>query len=233
MTRQITAIIAGALLFAGAANAAQYRIAGEDMQIAATISAREITRIAIRDDRIASMVARPDGFTVEHDGSTGDIFLVPTPGPTLGTKPVSIFVTSEEGRTYQLLLTPLDIPAEQIIIVNPRDRNTTDEQSPRREQLGRLMAAMISGRFLDDYTREAPVIGDLDHLPVPGADIDITEAWQGERFRGLSIVIRDPASELAAETLAPEAAASWLSDDIRPDGGHSAIIIVEARHGHD
>ena len=228
MVRSTTLIIAALLTVTSHVEAAQYRVTGEDMQIAATISAREITRIAIRDDRIASMVARPEGFTVEHDSGTGDIFLVPTPGPPLGPKPVSIFITSEKGLTWQLLLTPLDVPAEQIIIVNPLESRAADEQSPRREQLGRLMAAMISGRFLDDYHREAPILSDLDHLPAMGTDLDITEAWQGERFRGLSISFGQPLNSMSVGDLAPGAAASWLADDRR-----SAVIIVEARYDNN
>ena len=90
------------------------------------------------------------------------------------------------------------------------------------------MAAMISGRFLDDYHREAPILSDLDHLPAMGTDLDITEAWQGERFRGLSITFGKPLNSMSVGDLAPGAAASWLADDRR-----SAVIIVEARYGNN
>ena len=236
----------------GTAQAAQYRVAGEEAAIAAVVSMREITRIALRGDRITGVVARPRGFTVEHDAESGDVFLVPGAGG-LPDAPVNMFVSSEGGRTWQLLLTPRDVPAEQIVLIGPRAPDPRSMRAPRREALARLMRAMITGALPEDHARRAPVPADLDYLPPPAprtplgtmaAEIEITEVWQGARFRGLDIhipggITGEISGEISggisgsmpagadrlslAAGLAPLAAAAWLSED-----GKRAIIIIEA-----
>jgi len=214
------------LAFAHPAMAVQYRMVEGDTEISAAISLKEVSRIALRDDRIAGVVHLPRGFGVEHDAETGDIFMVPMAG-LVDTAPINLFITSEQGRTYQLLLTPLDIPSEQIIILGPRRVELAKDTAPRRQELARLMRAMITGVFLDDYTRQAPVPADLDGFNPVYEHLEILEVWQGDRFRGIHVALEIGRHRFVnADMLADSAAAGWMSPD-----GRKAIIVVEASDG--
>lgn len=49
---------------------------------------------------------------VEPDGSTGEVYLRPTDP----SRTVNLFLTTDSGKTYTLLLQPADIPATNIVI---------------------------------------------------------------------------------------------------------------------
>ena len=53
-------------------------------EIAAEISATDVSRIALAGDRIARVVRAPSGFAVEHDAASGDLYLRPAPGSGSG-----------------------------------------------------------------------------------------------------------------------------------------------------
>lgn len=226
MTAKLIALISlTTLISATHAGAVQFRMSDGDAEIMAHVSKREITRIALRGDRISGVVGKQLGFRIEHDTTSGDMFLVPNDGADLVT-PINLFISSEAGNTYQLLLTPLDIPAEQIVIVGKPGSRADIDIAPRREALAALVRAMITGDFLDDYTAVTPALSDLDHISPEIKAAEIIEVRQGSYFRGLKVMIGT--TELATITLAnlaPDAAAVWLSKT-----GDEAIIVVESHH---
>lgn len=218
----IVAGVLGVLVLSQAAMAVQYRFAESDGEIVASISLREASRIALRGDRIASVLHLPRGFRVEHDAETGDIYMIPHGAVSM--EPVNLFITSERGQTYQLLLTPRDIPSEQVIIAGSRQHYRAKGSSPRREELARLIRAMITGEMLDDYTRAAPVIADIDGINPVYEHLEILEVWQGEEFRGLRLGLQIRAGRyITPAVLVEGAAAGWLSDE-----QDVAIIVMEA-----
>ena len=58
--------------------------AADHGELVAEISATNVNRIALAGDRIAKVVRSPDGYAVEHDAASGDIYLRPA-GATPGT----------------------------------------------------------------------------------------------------------------------------------------------------
>ena len=223
MVRPVHAVTAVLVLICAAppASALQYEVSDGETGIAAGISSREITRIALRDDRIAGVVGRRTGFSIEHDTATGDMFLVPHQGAAL-TEPVNLFLSAESGAAYQLLLTPLDIPSEQIIIIGRKRPRPARSPAPRREALADLVRAMMTGRVLEDYTAAPPRPADLDHIASGVPEAEIVEVRQGAVFRGLRVLL--PRSGVTDPgMLAPGAAAVWLSQ-----AGDEAVIVIEA-----
>ena len=51
--------------------------AADHAELAAEISATGVNRIALAGDRIAKVVRAPDGYAVEHDAASGDLYLRP------------------------------------------------------------------------------------------------------------------------------------------------------------
>ena len=91
------------------------------------------------------MVRAPDGFAVEHDAATGDVYLrpaVPQPG-TAATEPsgsgaeggavpdpVTLFIGTERGFTYRLALTPTARDSAQVLIRNADAVPVTEPDVP-------------------------------------------------------------------------------------------------------
>lgn len=210
--------------------AAQLRIAADNSEIHAMISVREVNRISLEGDRIKSVAKAPIGYDVVPEPSTGDLYLVPSHGAHQN-HPVNMFITSERGYTYQLLLTPSDTPSEQLIIQGPSKRPLeTKPVAPRRQALAALMRGMITGEFMDAYRRRAARISDIDHVAMQLVDFQIVEVWEGDRFTGLSLELGSgQPTGLMAKTLGRNAAAAWIEPK-RAKGNHRAIIIVEAHN---
>ena len=70
-------------VFAASAPAAAMQIldAGDHAELSAQISATNVNRIALAGDRIVRVVRSPDGYAVEHDGASGDLYLRPRSRP--------------------------------------------------------------------------------------------------------------------------------------------------------
>ena len=123
----------GALVATSPALAMQILDAADHAELAAVISARGVNRIALHGDRIAKVVRAPDGFAVEHDAASGDLYLR-SAGPQSGTRaaeagseragrdPVTLFIGTEKGFTYRLTLTPAERDSAQILIRNAAAR---------------------------------------------------------------------------------------------------------------
>ena len=91
------------------ASAMQILDAADHAELAAEISASGVNRIALAGDRIAKVVRAPDGFAVEHDPASGDLYLRPLSQDTGAEgEPVTLFIGTERGFTYRLTLTPGD-----------------------------------------------------------------------------------------------------------------------------
>ena len=96
--------------------------AADHAELAAEISATNVNRIALHGDRIAKVVRAPDGFEVEHDARSGDLYLRPSvPGAAGAVRAgdsVTLFIGTEKGFTYRLTLTPAVRDSAQILIRN-------------------------------------------------------------------------------------------------------------------
>ena len=203
--------------------AAQIRVVEDNAEIAAVISFKEVNRISIENDRIVSLAAVPRGFSIDHDDVTGDLFLVPDLTTATG-HPINLFITSEGGQTYQLILSPRDIPSEQILLRSsaPLENDYAGFSSPRREEISELMRRMITGEFLRDYKRSAaPLVSDAIHW----AHVIPQEIWAGRDFYGMSLLTIGNKAMPAPDALAPGAAAVWVSEDQT-----KAVIILEGRY---
>jgi len=119
----LAAQLVGMAALAAPAPAAAMQVldAADHAELAAEISASGVNRIALHGDRIAKVVRAPDGFAVEHDAATGDLYLRPAVSGGAGTLaggPVTLFIGTERGFTYRLTLTPSARESAQVLIRN-------------------------------------------------------------------------------------------------------------------
>ncbi|MBR9871454.1 MAG: type-F conjugative transfer system secretin TraK [Gammaproteobacteria bacterium] len=135
--------------------APQIRVAENNSEVVAAISTDEPTRIHLVGDRIKSIKKKTGDFTVSNDNKTGDIYI--TPMKTVNTrKTINLFVVSEKGMTYQLLLTKTDMPGGQVFIKNVGANADLAYQweikTPYKASAIRLYLSMSKGEHIPGYT---------------------------------------------------------------------------------
>ena len=243
-TRQALAaawlMLMGALALPPPAAAMQLLEAVDHAELAAEISAREVNRIALIGDRIARAVRAPDGYAVEHDAASGDLWLRRVDeGPADGS-PVTLFLGTEKGFTYRLTLTPSARDAAQILIRNA-DALPSDAAAAASPLAGTPHVAALV-RLVRAVARREPLPGH-DILVGGGpfaAGLTLIETWRGPRFRALVLEAdRLPsaspdgpaglAGTIGDSLAAGRLAALWLAaPGTGPKGGRLAVAVVEA-----
>ena len=211
-------IVVSLLLFSSVSWGAQVRFANDNAEVGAVISSSEVSRIALFDDRIRSVTGLPAGFSVEHDPESGDVFLVPL-SHTIGPEIINLFIVSEAGYTYQMLLQLRDIPSEQILIRNPDVKfSGASADAPRHEEIASLLRATITGEPLKGFRRFGVSIGEYDILD----NFVSTEVWQGKHFRAVLLSrLSEYEGIVSARALAEQYAGVWVS----PDGVRLVVVM--------
>ena len=246
----LAALIACGLSLALPASAAAMQLleAVDHAELSAEVSATEVNRIALLGDRVLRVVRAPDGFAVEHDAATGDLYL-----RLVGTDPggrgrhaeASLFVGTEKGFTYRLALTASDRDAAQILIRNADalpeatgadDAGAASASDPHIAGLVRLVRAVARREALPGYSVEAAATGVGDPFAV---GMRLIETWRGPRFRALvfeagrsALSGGDGATGLAGTIArnigAGRVAALWLAaPGSGPKGGRLAAAIID------
>ena len=243
-------LVMGAFVAPVPALAMQILDAADHAELAAEISATGVNRIALSRDRIARVVRAPDGYAVEHDAASGDLYLRPAhpspPAEGFGHEPVTLFIGTERGFTYRLTLTPADRESAQILIRNaeavPGGGKTAGAVSPAAKSDPHMAAVVRLVRAV--ARRELPpghgiVAGDEE----AASGLTLIETWRGLRFAALVFEAARPAS-VGADGLAGLAgtigslpgagrvAALWLAAaGTGPSGGRLVVAVTEAAGG--
>lgn len=139
LTRTLSAILLLASLEAGAA---QILHGKPDETLAGTISRAEPTLIRIDGARIRRVHGTEGDFSVVPDKESGTAYLK----PMADKQAFSVFVSDETGRTWRLLLSVADGPADTIVIKGRRDanRNSPGRDLARNQAIKRVVLALDS-----------------------------------------------------------------------------------------
>ena len=235
----------GALALPLPAAAMQILDAADHAEIAAEISATGVNRIALAGDRIAKVVRAPDGFAVEHDASSGDLYLRPAgprakaPGSEADPHgPVTLFIGTEKGFTYRLTLMPAERDSAQILIRNAAVAEGGAIAGPAPG--GPHVAALV--KLVRAVARREPLPGYEIHAAggPPAAGFTLIETWRGPRFRALVLeadALPAASAEGAEAGLAGtmedlsgvgRVVALWLAaPGTGPSGGRLAVAVVD------
>ena len=226
--------------FAASAPAAAMKLleAVDHAELAAEVSATDVNRVALIGDRIARVVRSPDGYAVEHDAVSGDLWLRRVEGTPSTAAPVTLFIGTERGFTYRLTLTPSDREAAQILIRNAAlSKDTAAAAVPAVADPH--IAALV--KLVRAVARREPIAGYqiLTGGSASVGGLTLIETWRGPRFRALVLEAGrsappdgDGLAGLAGtigESLAGgRVAALWLAaPGSGPTGERLAVAVVE------
>lgn len=84
----------------------------DNQTITAHVASKELTRIFVEGDRIQQVRGIQGTYELTKDEKLGAIFIKPS--VMYSKKIINLFVTTELGHTYSLLLMPIDSPSETI-----------------------------------------------------------------------------------------------------------------------
>ncbi len=241
--------------------------AADHAELPAQVSASGVVRIALLGDRIARAVKSAGRFEIEHDTATGDLYLRPPDaagggadraakaeaGPEAAPAAGSavLFVGTEKGFTYRLILTPVAGGPAQVLIRNPAaGAAAVREPAAGNRRIGALV------RLIRAVARREPLAGYAIHAggAFPGTRVSGltvigtwrgTEAFPRPRFSALVFEAGPSASE-GAESAAGlvgtigglpgigRVAALWLAaPGTGPSGGRLAVAVHEDTRAGD
>jgi hypothetical protein len=133
-------IILMAVFFCNTVFATQIRdVVGND-ELLFEIAALELTRIAVENDYIASLQFANNVLEVKMDKKLGQAYVMPK-----STDPINLFVTTQKGFVYKLLLNPSSIPATQIILKNKRTLISPDITNGIANDYERKLTELVLG----------------------------------------------------------------------------------------
>lgn len=218
---------------AGPASAMQILDAADHAELVAEISDRSVSRITLAGDRVARVVRGPDGFTLEHDKSRGDLYLRPLERASGSRAPLTLFIGTAKGFTYRLTLRTAARDSAQILIRNASAASNEPEAGrPREDRVGAIVAlvrAVVRREVLPGY-----VIHTQSGTPRPEGPA-LLETWRGRRF--IAYVLETGAdSEIdpgeVAGRLSPGVAALWTGKPASgPSGGRLVVTVRETGRG--
>lgn len=216
------------------ASAMQVLEAADHAELQAEVSATGVSRVALEGDRIARVIRSPGGFTAEHDPARGDLYLRPLPGggeaPVTEpeAEPAALFIGTEKGFTYRLVLTPAEGGAAQILIRNPEATAPAGGAGDARVgALVDLIRAVARREPVPGYAIEAGTGG------TAGGPEEVIEVWRGPRFTALVLALgADSPGDAAALSarLGRGIAAAWVSAP-GAAGGRLAVAVREGAGG--
>lgn len=178
-----------------------------DSEIVAAISKREVTRLSATADRITQIVKGDLPYTMTHDPDQGDVYFRPEFADI--TKPINLFVTTEKGFTYKVVLVPKDVPSVHIVLNNPEaivlgneDNPTLD--APIHDVIVDLTRGMATGDLLDGFTVEAGVTNEALEKLFPDFAVVVKARWIGGLYWGEEVQVTiNPRAKVESAELQP------------------------------
>lgn len=211
--------------------------------IEAPISQHELTRIAVKDDRILNVFGLANEYVLEADEDQGQVFIRPT---GLGHKPINLTLTTEGGHTQDLRLIPQSKEPEALILTHNTQALQASQKiksdllpekqtllSITRDEIETLLEACQEGRIPLGYK-----LSPLD-LQTLGGSYGLIREIKGEKLRGLTYEVQN-ISQAPLVLSEPEFAESWDTESqniiaiLMPkkvlNPGERSFVYVVAQH---
>lgn len=177
--------IAFSALLASATNtyAIQNLSAKDGDTLKVKISSKDVTRVAIKDGRIAKVSSADGVLEIKADMDVGEVLIKPSPG---APNVLSFFVRDMMGSTYTVVAEQYDVPSETIVIkpIIQRNRKSFTQryrQQPFVEDVKSLMKTMATDASNENYDVEERV--ESVRLWAE-AKIELRRIYTGDKFVG-------------------------------------------------
>lgn len=223
---------------------AQVHVLNDLKAIQIEISRQGLTRIRVEEDRIRNVFGSTGEYVLEADEEQGQIFIRPMGGGSFN--PISLTLTTEKGRTQDLLLTPTDKTPEALILQS--DSSLEQPQAaaslPSRGEIEELIYACRENRIpvgyklmpLDLKTLGEPyrLIREIRNDPLRGTPLSGIHL-RGLPLRGLTYEVRNDSTNLrglSEEEFAKDSQiiAVLLTKHILNPGERTLVYVIAKTH---
>lgn len=181
MSRNIF-IIAMFWLLSLNADALQVKTVKDNQTITAKISSSELSRIYVKGDRIQATRGINGAYELIKDEREGAVFVRPT--GFYVNRPFNLFVTTEHGHTWSLLLVPMNIPGQTIGIVSLSPSGVPshwEKNTAYADLLIQLMNGMANEKQPEGFAM-TPVMGKITAFP--GFKMQLVSVFRGNKLQG-------------------------------------------------
>ena len=240
----------GTVLFVGSvfalsspAFADQTLMASDNSRIDCIASSRDLTRISLVGDEIASVSKLQTGnsaedFSVVNEPVRGDIYVSVPEGFT--PKTLSFFATSKKGYVYKFACRLEGAEAQQVFVANPAIAGDKPDEtrlavsaSTPEDQAVKLVQAMYASAIPDGYRMRQPV-----RTPVRVGDLKVQEIaeYRGASLTGQVLRIENRGAHpmvLGDSVIAPSnaVAVTVAEPTLAPGAITTAYIVLPAHAG--
>ncbi len=161
-------------------------------QAKVNIAAAEFTRIFVNGDRINDVKGVSGQYRLQANKISGQIFIAPSEQHK--QSPMTIFITTEHGRTYQLRLLPKPIPADSIELDPPMIKSpqakSWEEGSAYLHALTTLLVDMYRDHAPEGYSVKS--IRQSSHQWLGNvANVTLLKMYVGDHLRGNVYVVKN------------------------------------------
>ena len=112
-----------------------------------TVSAYELSRIFVKDDRIQNVRGLEGAYVLTKDTALGQIYIKPT--LLYQVKPFNLFITTEKARNFNLFVTADGI-AGQDIEIRPSTPSKEAEVWEKNSDYSQVLIKLITGMINDE-----------------------------------------------------------------------------------
>ena len=124
------------------ANTAILRTLDDSKSIEISISKENLTRITVKDDRVANVFGITGEYVLEADEELGQVFIRPIGHET--NKPIHLTLITEKGHTQDLRLIPKDQAPEALILEENKQETLFSQGSMTRMSTAQVSATRVS-----------------------------------------------------------------------------------------
>jgi conjugal transfer pilus assembly protein TraK len=228
------------LLAATPAIADQTIMAADNSRVDCIASSRDLTRISLVGDEIASVSKLQTGnpsedFSVVNEPVRGDIYVSVPEG--FSPKVLSFFATSKKGYVYKFACRLTGAEAQQVFVANPAIAGDKEGETriaaaaaDPQEAAVKLVQAMYTSSIPDGYRMRQPV---LNAVNVGDLKVQMIAEYRGDTLIGKVIRIenkgRNP-TVITEKVVAPSnaVAITIAEPSLAPGAATTAYIVLPA-----
>lgn len=157
-----------------------------EKRLTVKVSQKDMNRIGVEGDRIAQVFGGSGSLAIETDTTQGQIFVKPM---EVNGHPISLTLMTESGLIQDLLLMPLDIPAETLILKSSKKKQASTHLTHSalvQSDIKDLIFAMAADQELSGYEKKSR----SQTIPV-WSDVQLIERqiYKGTQFQGLVLEV--------------------------------------------
>lgn len=233
-------ILSSAVLLAGSALADQNLMVADNGTVRCDASMKDLTRIALRDDKFASVSkvqagAANEDIQIINEPIRGDIYLSVPDGFQKPT--ISFFATTQKGYVYKFVCTAHGDEAQQIFVANadfdagPKAPTVQlGDAMPPKEKAARLIKAMYEQAQVEGFDQDWHSLAPVN---VGVLSVQMVGLYRGKAMVGDMLKIENHSPkpvDLTEEQIAPARAlaVSIVNPKLEPGQATTAYVVEAA-----